>query len=111
MKEELAMSAQALRLLTQVALLSLVILVTPVVGQTVTGTLQGTVKDANGAVVSGAEITVRNIETGQERTLRTNGDGSYIGSFLPLGLYNISVAQQGFKTLFLEGVEITLNQT
>ena len=37
-----------------------------VVGQTITGTLQGTVLDRNGAVVPGAEILVRNVETGQE---------------------------------------------
>src|SRR3712207_5261080 len=36
--------------------------------QTVTGTLQGTVKDPNGAVVPGATVAIRNVETGQERT-------------------------------------------
>ena len=36
--------------------------------QTVTGTMQGTVSDSKGAVVPGADVVIRNLETGQERT-------------------------------------------
>lgn len=53
--------------------------------QTVTGTLQGTVSDARGAVISGAQVVVQNAETGQERNLKANSDGFYVASFLPLG--------------------------
>ncbi|HEX8922466.1 MAG TPA: carboxypeptidase-like regulatory domain-containing protein, partial [Pyrinomonadaceae bacterium] len=66
--------------------------------QTVTGTLQGTVSDTNGAVVPNATVTVRNVETGLERTLSTNGEGFYVSSNLPLGKYNISATSQGFNT-------------
>ncbi|HEU4595364.1 MAG TPA: carboxypeptidase-like regulatory domain-containing protein, partial [Pyrinomonadaceae bacterium] len=41
--------------------------------QTVTGTIQGTVTDPNGDVVPGATVQIRNVETGQERTVETNG--------------------------------------
>lgn len=82
-----------------------------VAGQTVTGTLQGTVVDKNEAVVPGAEILVRNVETGQERTLKTNGDGFYVVSYLPIGRYSVSAAQKGFNTLVKQDVEIALNQT
>ncbi len=51
------------------------------VAQTVTGTVQGTVTDPNGAVVTNAEVVIRNVETGQERTLTTNSDGFYVASF------------------------------
>ena len=105
------MSTQTLRLLILVASLSLLLLVTPIAGQTVTGTLQGTVTDANGAVVPGATVTVVNTETGQQRILKTNSDGFYVAAFLPLGLYNMSVALDGFSPLSKEGIEITLNQT
>ena len=81
------------------------------VAQTVTGTLQGTVIDANGAVVSNAEVVIRNVETGQERTLTTNNDGFYVASFLPLGRYNITVTRQGFANAVNENVEVGLNQT
>jgi len=79
--------------------------------QTVTGTLQGTVSDTKGAVVPGAGVVVRNVETGQERNINTNSDGSYSASFLPLGRYRISVSASGFSTATQENIEITLNQT
>src|SRR5438876_1569118 len=78
--------------------------------QTVTGTLQGTVTDANGAVVPSAEIVLHNVDTGQERTLRTNGEGFYLASFVPLGRYSVSASQKGFAKV-QESIEVTLNQT
>ena len=43
--------------------------------QATTGTVQGTIVDPNGAVVSGATVMVKNLETGFERTVTTNSDG------------------------------------
>lgn len=80
-------------------------------GQTVTGTLQGTVSDSKGAVVPGAEVTVRNAETGQERNLKTNSEGSYTTTFLPIGHYVITASGQGFRPVTQENIEVTLNQT
>jgi outer membrane receptor protein involved in Fe transport len=79
--------------------------------QTVTGTLQGTVSDAKGAVVPGAQVVIRNTETGQERTVQTNGDGNYTAAFLPLGRYTITAASKGFSKVAQENIEIALNQT
>src|SRR5690606_15006582 len=79
--------------------------------QTVTGTLQGTVADANGAVVAGANITIRNVETGQERNVVTNAEGFYIAPYLPLGRYTVTAAREGFGKVVRENVEVTLNQT
>jgi hypothetical protein len=79
--------------------------------QTVTGTLQGTVSDTKGAVVAGAEIVVRNVETGQERNLKANSEGSYTATYVPIGKYVVKVSAPGFATSTQEGVEISLNQT
>jgi len=81
------------------------------VAQTVTGTLQGTVTDPNGGVVAGADVLIKNAETGQERTVKTNSDGVYVAPFVPIGRYSLTVSQQGFKTTLKEGVEVGLNQT
>src|SRR5438105_7705467 len=78
--------------------------------QTVTGTLQGTVVDMNDAVIPGAEIVLHNLDTGQERTLKTNSEGFYVASFVPLGRYTVSASQRGFAKV-QESIEITLNQT
>ena len=79
--------------------------------QTVTGTLQGRVIDTKGAVVPGAEVVVRNLETGQERNLKTNSEGSYTVTYVPIGRYEIKASGPGFATATQEGVEISLNQT
>jgi outer membrane receptor protein involved in Fe transport len=79
--------------------------------QTVTGTLRGTVSDSRGAVVPGAEVVIRNQETGQERNLKTGSDGVYVGSFLPLGRYTVTAFGAGFSKVAQENIEIALNQT
>src|SRR6266496_5920726 len=79
--------------------------------QTGTGSLQGTVRDANGAFVPGVTVAVHNIETGQERTLTTNQEGFYIASFLPIGSYNVSASMKGFATINQQKIEVTLNET
>ena len=83
----------------------------PASAQTVTGTLQGTVTDVNAAIVSGAQVVARNIETGQERTMTTNSDGFYSAAFLPIGTYTVTASGQGFATSSQENVEVGLNQT
>jgi hypothetical protein len=82
-----------------------------VFAQTVTGTLQGTVKDPNGAVVPGAGVSIRNVETGQERTLETNEEGFFVATFLPVGRYHVTATGRGFGSVRREGLEVLLNQT
>ena len=79
--------------------------------QTVTGTLQGTVSDAKGAVLPGAEVVIRNMETGQERAAKTNSEGLFVAPFLPLGRYTVTVSSTGFSKVSQENIEVTLNQT
>jgi len=92
--------------------LTFVLLVAPATfGQTVTGTLRGTVSDSKGAVVAGADVVIRNMETGQERNLKTNSEGVYVASFLPLGRYTVTASSAGFNKVAQENIEIALNQT
>src|SRR5829696_7949337 len=79
--------------------------------QTVTGTLRGTVSDSRGAVVPGAEVVIRNMETGQERNLKTGSEGVYVASFLQLGRYTVTASGTGFSKVAQENIEIGLNQT
>jgi len=61
--------------------------------------------------VPGAEVVVKNLETGQERTLKTNNDGFFVASYVPIGRYSISVAMKGFNTVLKQDIELGLNQT
>ncbi len=69
--------------------------------------LEGYVTDASGASVAGAEVTAENVGTGT-RTRTTSADnGYYRFPLLPIGTYNLTVVQSGFKEFRQEG--ITLN--
>ena len=74
--------------------------------QTFRGTILGTVGDPSGAVVSGAQVTVRNINTGLERSTQTSADGSYSVPELPIGTYSVTVSQTGFQTAVTTGVVV-----
>src|SRR5215216_4995214 len=89
----------------------LLLLAAAVSAQTVTGTLQGTVSDSKGAVVPGADVVVRNMETGQERNLKTGSEGTFLVSFLPLGRYTVTASGPGFSKVAQENIQVTLNET
>src|SRR5208337_1540373 len=74
--------------------------------QTFRGTILGTVTDAQGAVVSGAKVTVKNLATGLERTTETSADGSYALPELPAGTYTVTVTQTGFQTSLTKDVAV-----
>jgi len=60
-------------------------------------TVTGQVTDSNGAAVANATVIIKNTSTGQERTVQTNGQGSYNAFPLPPGDYTVTVEQAGFK--------------
>src|SRR6478672_7510629 len=68
------------------------------VAQTFRGTILGTVTDASGAVISGANVMVKNAGTGLERSTQTSSDGSYSVPELPIGSYTVTISQSGFQT-------------
>src|SRR5258708_17946741 len=79
---------------------------TSLLAQTFRGTIVGTVTDPQGAVVSGAKVTVRNINTGLERATETSADGSYSVPELPIGTYTVTVTQSGFRTSFTTDIAV-----
>jgi len=58
--------------------------------------IEGAVRDANGAGVSGAAISVRNVETGLTRTATSSGNGDYNVPVLPIGNYTVKIEAKGF---------------
>ena len=61
------------------------------------GTLTGTVSDPTGAVVPGAPIQAKNVETGAVYDATTSTTGNYTFSQLPVGTYEVVVSVAGFK--------------
>ena len=79
--------------------------------QTVSGTLRGTITDSNGAVIPNATITVRNKETGLERTVVSSDAGLYNIPFLPIGNYDVHATRTDFNKVVRSNVAVTLNET
>ena len=79
-------------------------------GQGGRGTINGTVQDPSGALVAGAQVTVKNLLTGSITTLQTTSDGHYTAPFLPPGKYEISVAQKGFATQTQSGIVLATDE-
>ena len=63
-----------------------------------TGSIQGTVTDPSGAVVGGAQISIRNKATGRVMTTKSTSAGAYTSGALTPGDYLLRVEAQGFKT-------------
>jgi carboxypeptidase family protein len=91
------------------ALLVLGILPAAVFAQT-SGQITGTVHDNTGAVVNGAQVTIRDTAKGIDRQTTTNTDGEYLVSGLGAGAYDISVTAPGFKTFQATGVKLDIGQ-
>ncbi|HUB82672.1 MAG TPA: carboxypeptidase regulatory-like domain-containing protein [Bryobacteraceae bacterium] len=65
-------------------------------GQNITtGDIAGTVRDATGAVVPGATVTLKNIDSGESRAVQTDTTGAYRFPLLKPGNYTISAASAG----------------
>src|SRR6266481_9175000 len=78
----------------------------PSVGQVVKGSISGSVTDPQGAVVSGAQVKAKNVETGVTFTTTTDSAGVYRLNLLPVGTYAVEVTAQGFKTTSEVGVVV-----
>jgi hypothetical protein len=83
----------------------------PLFAQATTGTIQGTVRDNQDAVVPGATVTVRNVQTNATRTLVTEGNGTYRFLNMPVGNYEMVVDLPGFSTYTRSGITLSLNQS
>jgi hypothetical protein len=62
------------------------------------GSINGTVMDASGAVVSGVVVKARNVDTNLEQLAKTRADGTYSIADLPIGTYEITFTRDGFST-------------
>src|SRR6266446_6262984 len=77
-----------------------------------TGAITGTVQDPSGAVVAGAEVRIVNQDTGVlTRTTRTDGNGSFAATLLPVGNYTVSVNSPGFREGKFSDIAVRVTET
>ncbi|MCI0625051.1 MAG: TonB-dependent receptor, partial [Acidobacteria bacterium] len=75
-----------------------------------TGQIQGTVLDAQGAIMPQVEVSFRHELTGQEFAVRSNEAGQYRARGLALGRYSMTASATGFKQFNSSGIEVSANQ-
>ena len=79
-------------------------------GQHIRGSIEGTVKDPNGAAVQGATVTLRNEATGVEINAQSNDQGHFSFQNLDPAAYTVSVEKQGFSKLVTSNVRVAVGQ-
>jgi hypothetical protein len=76
-----------------------------------TATLTGSIRDVSGAILPGADVTIKNPATGTVREVKSNSAGEYVAAALPPGQYNITVTVAGFKKYQAAGVTLRVAQS
>src|ERR1043166_10146535 len=79
-------------------------------GQTVTGSISGTVTDPNGAVVAGAAVTLENDQTRDRRDQVSNEAGRFSFAAVQPGVYTVKIEHAGFERLLRIKVVLSANE-
>src|SRR5438067_11208467 len=80
-------------------------------GQATDGNIVGTVLDASGAVIAGANVDLLNVDTGVKNATTTDAAGTYRFGNVPVGTYTITATAPGFTTASLKDVHVELSRT
>ena len=70
----------------------------------------GTVKDPQGAVIAGADVSVTNVATGAQTKAVSDQQGSYQALELPIGAYKVKVTRDGFTSVETVAYTLEINQ-
>src|ERR1700712_2433131 len=74
-----------------------------------TAKVSGTVTDATGGILVGADVTAKANDTGLTRVVKTGGAGSYSTPSLPIGSYTVQAAAAGFGTQIRNGITLQVD--
>ncbi|MGA8036063.1 MAG: TonB-dependent receptor [Candidatus Acidiferrales bacterium] len=74
--------------------------------QTFRGSIGGIVTDTSGAAVTGATVTIHNVDTGVDRITQTGIDGGYLVPELQVGTYTVTIELGGFQKSVTTGVSV-----
>src|SRR5216683_3088812 len=78
----------------------------PLISQTTTGRILGTVRDQSGAALPAATVTVTDAQRGITRTVTTDDSGEYVVPNLTPGIYTVRAESRGFKTVERPNIQI-----
>src|SRR5258707_944960 len=90
------------------AFIAMLLSVSPSYAQVDAGTVLGTVTDASGAPISGANVTLTNEGTNAALSAPTGSNGDYKFTPVKIGLYTVSVTYQGFQTTTQKNITVNV---
>lgn len=79
-------------------------------GQTITGSIGGTILDPSGAAINSASVTLTESETGVARKATSNEHGQFLFNSVPPGVYAAKIEASGFKTLIIPDIHLTASE-
>lgn len=114
-QEDRVMRRMGIRLLApMVAVFAAVLLLSThqaAFAQGITGSMTGTVTDQSGAVVAGAAVTIREVDTNALRTVKTSDAGTFTVTQLQPGHYTVKIEKTGFKAYTQSGITLAIDQS
>src|SRR6202166_4810593 len=78
----------------------------PLIAQTITGRILGTVRDQSGAALPAATVTATHVQRGITRTVTTDDSGEYVVPSLTPGIYTVRAESRGCKTVEHRNIQI-----
>jgi hypothetical protein len=96
---------------TTIAICCLLVIAGAAFAQSDRGTVTGSVSDQAGAVIPGATIEMKNINTGAVYQAQSSSTGNYTFAQLPAGTYQMSTSVPGFKQFLRTGITVLVAQT
>ncbi len=82
----------------------------PMSGQVKSAAINGTVTDASGSAVAGAQLTVTEQNTNVSQNVVSNGSGEFSAPYLAAGIYTVDVQRPGFKSFRVTNINLTVGQ-
>ncbi|WP_158822396.1 TonB-dependent receptor [Granulicella sp. S156] len=78
--------------------------------QSAAAKILGQVTDPQNALLPGATVTVTNVDTGVQQTVKTGEKGSYLVPALPIGSYRLTATHDGFDSITTPVYKLEINQ-
>ncbi|MGB7150579.1 MAG: TonB-dependent receptor [Terriglobales bacterium] len=82
----------------------------PLISQTTSGRILGSISDQSGASVAGATVTVTDVQRGTARTFTTDASGEYVAPELQPGVYKVRAEAKGFKSVERPNIAVEVAQ-
>ncbi|MFY9907372.1 MAG: TonB-dependent receptor [Terriglobales bacterium] len=82
----------------------------PLISQTTSGRILGSISDQSGASVAGATVTVTDVQRGTARTFTTDASGEYVAPELQPGIYKVRAEAKGFKSVERPNIAVEVAQ-